>query len=82
VTVSDPQGKRLWKKPMWLGLTGKRRSELTAEGIFDYYRSRYDIEYFFRFGKDKLLQRAFSTVLDHVGTPASPCVARGKPKGR
>ena len=27
-------------------------------------------------------QRAFSTVLDHVGTPASPCVARGKPKGR
>ena len=145
VTVSDQQGKRIWKKPMWLGLTGKRRGELTAEDIFDYYRSRYDIEHFFRFGKDKLLldayqtpdvdheeswwklsslaytqlyfardtvpllpkkwerylpsykisdtqekiiaapsqtQRAFSTVLDHVGTPALPCVARGKPKGR
>jgi hypothetical protein len=145
VTVSDQQGKRIWKKPMWLGLTGKRRGELMAEEIFDYYRSRYDIEHFFRFGKDKLLldayqtpdvdheqswwklsslaytqlyfardtvpllpkkwerylpsykisdtqekiistpsqtQRAFSTVLDHVGTPALPCVARGKPKGR
>ena len=51
VTVSDPQGKRLWKKPMWLGLTGKRRGELTAEEIFDHYRSRYDIEHFFRFWK-------------------------------
>ena len=51
---------------MWLGLTGKRRSELTAEGIFDYYRSRYDIEHFFRFVKDKLLLDAYQTPdVDH-----------------
>ena len=27
-------------------------------------------------------QRAFSMVLDQVGTPAKPCIARGNPKGR
>ena len=27
-------------------------------------------------------QRAFSIVLDELGTPAKPCIARGNPKGR
>jgi hypothetical protein len=27
-------------------------------------------------------QRGFAKVLEHVGTPARPCVARGRPRGR
>ncbi len=61
ITLADENGKPLYKKPMWLGLTGKRRNEIIAEEMFDYYSSRYDIEHFFRFGKDKLLMDAYQT---------------------
>ena len=61
VTLVDAQGKALHKNPMWLGLTGKRRNEITAVEIFEYYSSRYDIEHFFRFGKDKLLMDPYQT---------------------
>ena len=61
ITVLDEQGKGLYKKPMWLALSGQRRHELTAEDAFNYYRLRYDIEHFFRFGKDKLLMHAYQT---------------------
>ena len=145
ITLLDAAGTPLHNKPMWLALSGQRRHELGAKEVFEYYRLRYDIEHFFRFGKDKLLmaayqtpetkheevwwnlvsasyvqlywardavpllpkkwerylpcyqysekpattlatpsqtQRAFSLVLEQVGTPAKPCIARGKPKGR
>ena len=61
VTVLDDQGNALYKKPMWLAATGERRDELSAEEVFKYYGFRYDIEHFFRFGKDKLLIDAYQT---------------------
>ena len=45
----------LFKKKMWLGVWGKRRKEINGEEIYWAYRNRYDIEHFFRFGKQKLL---------------------------
>jgi DDE family transposase len=46
---------------MWLGLLGERRRELSGEEIYWAYRNRYDIEHFFRFGKQRLLLDKFQT---------------------
>jgi len=53
--------KPLYKKIMWLGVWGERRKELTGEEIYWSYRNRYDIEHFFRFGKQRLLLDKFQT---------------------
>jgi len=145
IEVFTEAGERLFKRPLWIAVFGKRRYEISLEAVYTQYRSRYDTEHLFRFGKTKLLmdkfqtseieheenwwklctlayiqlylakelaprlpepweryllcykaesnqeknltspsqtQRGFEKVLDHVGTPAIPCVARGKPHGR
>lgn len=51
----------IFKKSMWLSVWGKRRKELTLEEIYWAYRNRYDIEHFFRFGKQKLLLDKYQT---------------------
>jgi len=48
-------GELLYARPMWLIVSGKRRDELTLEDIYKIYRQRFDIEHFFKFGKNKLL---------------------------
>jgi len=53
--------KPLFKRCMWLCLWGARRMELTAEEIYWAYRNRYDIEHFFRFGKQRLLLDKYQT---------------------
>ena len=40
---------------------GERRQELTLEQIYQAYGSRFDLEHFFRFGKQKLLLVDFQT---------------------
>ena len=54
-------GERLFKRCMWLRVWGKRRMELSAEQIYWSYRNRYDIEHFFRFGKQRLLLDKYQT---------------------
>ncbi len=51
----------LFKKSMWLCVWGKRRMELSGEQIYWSYRNRYDIEHFFRFGKQRLLLDKYQT---------------------
>lgn len=145
IEVFNEAGERLFKRPLWIAVFGKLRHEISLEETYNHYRSRYDIEHLFRFGKSNLLmdkyqtsditheeswwklctlayiqlylakelapnlpepweryllsyktepcegktitspsqtQRGFEKVLEHVGTPAQPCVARGKPRGR
>jgi len=53
--------KKLFKRPMWLAVDGKRRHEIEAKSVYESYRQRYDIEHFFRFGKQKLLMAGFQT---------------------
>ena len=53
--------KKLFKRPMWLAVDGERRHEIEAKSVYDSYRQRYDIEHFFRFGKQKLLMASFQT---------------------
>lgn len=62
IKLKDPQtGEAIFKKQLWLAVCGKRRMELTGEEIFWSYRQRFDIEHFFRFGKQRLLLDKFQT---------------------
>ena len=59
--VKDEEGKSIFKRPLWIGVMGKRRHELDCEFVYDAYRQRYDIEHFFRFEKQKLLLNSYQT---------------------
>ncbi len=62
VEMFDPKtGLPTFKRCMWLGVWGKRSKDLTGEEIFWCYRNRFDIEHFFRFGKQNLLLDKFQT---------------------
>ncbi len=51
---------------MWLIAIGQRRNELSGLDIYYAYRQRFDLEHFFRFGKQRLLMAAFQTPeVDH-----------------
>jgi hypothetical protein len=66
VRCVDATGKPVYKRPMWLMVFGYRRNELTVIDIVDDFLQRYDIEHFFRFGKQRLLMTAAQTPeVDH-----------------
>ncbi len=60
----DAKGKLASKRPMWLLAIGERRRELSAQDIYEAYGQRYDLEHFFRFGKQKMLLAGFQTPED------------------
>jgi hypothetical protein len=59
--VLDETGKAIHKHAMWLLVIGKRREELSLIEICEAYSRRYDMEHFFRFGKQRLLFATFQT---------------------
>ncbi len=59
--VLDAAGLPIHKRAMWLLVIGSRRAELSLVEIWDAYRQRYDLEHFFRFGKQRLLLTACQT---------------------
>tara|TARA_X000001036_G_C20627238_1_gene785662 strand:+ start:111 stop:1538 length:1428 start_codon:yes stop_codon:yes gene_type:complete len=61
ITATDSNGNNFFKKPLWLIVSGKRRKELSLKDIYLSYRQRYDLEHFFRFGKQRLLLDKFQT---------------------
>ncbi|MGN7614445.1 transposase, partial [Magnetococcales bacterium HHB-1] len=62
----DESGNLLFKRPLWLIVLGKRRSELSPVDVWICYIQRYDLEHFFRFGKNRLLLSSNQTpVLEH-----------------
>ena len=54
VEVYDLEGNKVYNNELWLCVSGKRRDEIKAEEIYNYYKSRFDIEHFFKFAKSKL----------------------------
>ena len=60
----DAAGQPIHRRAMWLLVIGQRRAELTLIEIGAAYRQRYDLEHFFRFGKQRLLL----TALTHAKT--------------
>lgn len=59
--VTDSDGILLFKRPLWVALIGERRDEVSLEMAYNTYLNRYDIEHFFRFGKQKLLLDSYQT---------------------
>jgi len=57
----NQKGGALFQKPLWLIVMGDRRIELSLLDIYQAYLQRYDLEHFFRFGKQKLLLDKFQT---------------------
>jgi hypothetical protein len=54
VTVTDKKGKPVYRRPLWLIIVGARRREVRSKDAHIAYGGRYDIEHFFRFGKQRL----------------------------
>ncbi|MEW6406690.1 MAG: transposase, partial [Chloroflexota bacterium] len=61
ITVEDSDGKLVFKRPLWLIVIGERRREISLSDAYYAYRQRYDLEHFFRFGKQKLLMSSYQT---------------------
>lgn len=61
VTILRPNGQPMYKKPLWIMVSGERRREISIEDIARSYLQRYDIEHFFRFAKQQLLLTNFQT---------------------
>jgi hypothetical protein len=65
-TVTDEDGKQVFRRPLWLLAMGKRRLEISPSKAWQAYGQRFDMEHFFRFGKQRLLLGAYQTPLvDH-----------------
>ncbi|MDA1197323.1 MAG: hypothetical protein O2779_05165 [Nanoarchaeota archaeon] len=54
VKVIDKNGKPVYRRPLWLMITGLKRKKVSSKDSYLSYGRRYDIEHFFRFGKQKL----------------------------
>ena len=54
VIVTDNNGNLVYRRPLWVMITGARRREVSSKDAHIAYGRRYDIEHFFRFGKQKL----------------------------
>jgi hypothetical protein len=61
IRLYNQKGEALFQKPLWLIVMGDRRMELSLLDIYQAYLQRYDLEHFFRFGKQKLLLDKFQT---------------------
>lgn len=62
--VSDAEsGKAVFKRAMFIAVSGKRKDEITTHQAYISYRHRYDIEPYFRFSKQQL-------ILEHFHTPS------------
>jgi len=60
----DTDGNLACKQPLWLLAIGEYRQQLCASKIHEAYGQRYDLEHFFRFGKQKMLLDSFQTPED------------------
>ena len=74
IVVTNASGKPVFSRPLWLivipSLRSRagfdRRAQLSLKQIWDAYRQRYDVEHFFRFGKQRLLTTAYQTpIVEH-----------------
>ena len=59
--VLDQQGQLVFKRALWLIVLGERRGELSLLEAWEAYGQRYDLEHYFRFGKQRLLMAAYQT---------------------
>ncbi len=61
IRVLNDEGQAVYARPIWLLVFGQRREALTLGTIWEAYGQRYDVEHFFRFGKQHVLMDAYQT---------------------
>ena len=62
VQVFDAESRQpIFDRPMFLAVSGKRKSQLDSALAQEQYRERYDVEPYYRFGKNKLLMDKLQT---------------------
>ncbi len=61
IRLLNAQGQPAFQRPLWLEVVGKRGQELSLLQVYQVYRQRYDLEHFFRFGKQRLLLASYQT---------------------
>ena len=62
ILILDPEtGDPAFKRALWLIVMGERRSKISLLDVYHAYVQRYNLEHFFRFGKQKLLLDDFQT---------------------
>ena len=61
IMVKDSSGKAVFNRPLWLTIHGERRHEISLSDAYEAYRQRYDLEHFFRFGKNRLLMASYQS---------------------
>lgn len=62
IILIDPDTQQpAFGRPLWLIVMGKQRAEVTPLDAYQAYGQRFDLEHFFRFGKQKLLLDNFHT---------------------
>lgn len=61
IQLLDAQGQPVFARALWLVVVGARRQDLSLRDIWDAYHHRFDVEHFFRFGKQHLLLAAYQT---------------------
>jgi hypothetical protein len=59
--VMNEHGQPVFKRALWLIVLGARRAELSLVAAWEVYGQRFDLEHYFRFGKQRLLLAAFQT---------------------
>jgi hypothetical protein len=59
--VFNEEDEQVFQRPLWLLVMGQHRNELSLTEAWEAYRRRYDVEHFFRFGKQRLLMAAYQT---------------------
>jgi hypothetical protein len=59
--VFNEAGKQIFQRPLWLLVIGQHRNELSLTEGWEAYVRRYDVEHFFRLGKQRLLMTAYQT---------------------
>lgn len=59
--VTDSEGRTVFQRPLWLIVIGSRRHRLSLLDAWRAYGRRYDLEHFFRFGKQRLLMASYQT---------------------
>jgi len=61
ILLIDADNQPVFQHPLWLLVMGAQRQHLCLLEASEVYRQRYDIEHFFRFGKQKLLMASYQT---------------------
>ena len=66
ICLCNANGALAYPQALWVIVMGKNRGALNLLDVFTAYHQRYDLEHFFRFGKQRLLLDGFQTpVVQH-----------------